>query len=421
MKTRKGTKVTVMAVAALLATVLQANAGYGSQTKAASDSSATSSSSHGSSKAYTIGVLTDITGTGAYSLSTEQGVQAGIGVAEQAGYHIKYIVADTQSSPAGALAAAQRLVLDNHVFAIIMNSAVGFGASAWLTAKGVPVIGADTDGPEWQTSPNMFSVLPVIDPTKVTSTIGEVFKQLGATNIATLGYGISPSSADAANATALSAEAAGLKAGYINANLPFGSSNVGPIALAMKSAGVDGYNGAVQPQTNFSLIAALKDLGVTLKVVINDTGYGGDLVQGGKEAETLAEGEYFFDQFEPVELHTSATQRFVEALKEYAKVTGEPTFAGYVGYLAVDGFVKGLEAAGSDPTQASYIKSMLGVNDYDGAGLYGGHTISFSRSSRVQKDGGNLCEWVTLYTGGHFQPVQGDSPICGTIVPGKTV
>ena len=76
--------------------------------------------------------------------------------------------------------------------------------------------------------------------TKVATTTGEFFKMEGVTNVAALGYSVSPSSSEAAKAAGASAQNAGLKVGYLNSAFPFGSTNVAPVALQMKSAGVNG-------------------------------------------------------------------------------------------------------------------------------------------------------------------------------------
>src|SRR5215469_7284719 len=116
----------------------------------------TGSSSSASGQTYTIGVLTDLTGLAASAEKTTPiGVKAGVGLANSEGYHIKYVVADAQSSPTGALAAAQRLVEQDNVFAVIAVSGLTFAASTYLTSHGIPVFGANTDGTEWITSRNM--------------------------------------------------------------------------------------------------------------------------------------------------------------------------------------------------------------------------------------------------------------------------
>ncbi|HET9732328.1 MAG TPA: ABC transporter substrate-binding protein [Acidimicrobiales bacterium] len=404
--------VAVSAAAVLLA------AGCSSSSKGATPSGSTGSGG----PTYTVGLLTDLTGPAAATeLDTPKGVEAGVGVARSEGYHIKYVVADTGTSPAGALTAAHKLVEQDHVFAVLAASALTFAAAPYLASQGVPVVGAAEDGSEWISTKSMFSIFGYQDFTKVGSTIGKFLHQEGGTVVGTVGTGISPSSAEAAKAAAVSAQVAGLKVGYVNANLPYGTTNVGPMAIAMKSAGVDSLVPAIDQVTAFALIKALRTEGVNLKVALLPTGYGGDLVNGGPGAADAAQGVYFQTSWEPVEMHTAATIKLENALKTYAGWSGDPTFGEYLGYLSVDGFVQGLKAAGPNPTRASLINTMLGITNYSGAGLYGGHTISFAMSTRGQSFGADNCIWATKFVGHTFQVVQGAAPICGTIIPGKSV
>jgi branched-chain amino acid transport system substrate-binding protein len=346
------------------------------------------------------------------------GVKAGVGLAKQEGYDINVVQADTTTSPAGALTAAEKLVDEDHVSAVFMTSLVGFGAASFLASHGVPVFGASVDGTEWNTDRNMFSVLGYSDYTKVVSTWGEFYKKEGVTNLASVGYGIEPSSSDAAKGFAVSAEHAGLKVGYLNTNFPLGSTNVGPIVLAMKQAKIDGFTGGIVTNSTFAIIQDLKEQGVVLKAGVASTGYGGDLVQGGPNAQQLAQGLFFPNGWEPVEMHTSATTKFQNALKTYAGVGGEPTFAEYIGYLTVDAYVQGLKAAGSNPSQSALINATLGITHYTGQGLWGGRSIGFDMAYRGTVYGADNCIWFTKYSGSSFQLVSGADPMCGEILPG---
>lgn len=384
--------------------------------------SSKSSGTKGGSLTYTVGLLTDLTGPAAATeIDTPKGVQAGIGVAAAEGYHIKMVVADTTTSPAGALTAAQKLVDQDHVFAVLASSALTFVAASYLASKGVPVIGTNQDGPEWLTKDNMFSVTGYQDFTKVFTNFGQFLKKEGATTVGTVGTGISPSSSESAKAAAVSAQVAGLKVGYVNANLPYGTTNVMPMAISMKANGVDALAPEIDQVTAFSLIGALRNEGDNPKVALLATGYGGDLLNGGPGAEAAAKGLFFQTAWEPVEVHSAATQKFVHALKTYAGWTSLPTYGEYIGYLSIDGFVTGLKAAGSNPTQASLIKAMQGITNYTGAGLYGGHTISFAPASRGQTFGAGDCLWISQFDGTAFHPVAGADPLCGSVIPGKTV
>lgn len=385
-------------------------------------SSSKSSSGGAGGRTYTIGVLTDLTGVASSAeMSTPLGVKAGVGLANSEGYHVRYVVADAGSSPTGALAAAQKLVDSDHVFAVIAVSGLTFSAAPFLAAHGVPVIGAATDGTEWISKRNMFSVFGTEDYTKVSTTAGQFFKMEGVKNLAVLGYGIVPSAAESAKGTAVSAEQAGVSVGYLNANFPFGSTNVQPEALAMKSDHVDGYSGEVEENTSFSLIEALRQLGVSMKAALLSVGYGADLYSAGSGAELAAQGVYFTLSYEPVELHTTATERLQTALKSYAGVSGDPSLNEYIGFASVDAFTSGLKAAGANPTQASFIDAMLGIRTYNAAGLFGTHSIGFALDQRGLVAGADNCLWITRYSGSAFHLVPGADPICGTNIPGKTV
>jgi branched-chain amino acid transport system substrate-binding protein len=236
--------------------------------------------------------------------------------------------------------------------------------------------------------------------------------------VGTLGYSISPTSSENAKGTAISAQVAGLKAGYVNANFPFGSTNVEPVALAMKSAGVDGAYASVDPNTGFALITALRQSGNNPKVALLPTGYGGDLQQAGPTAQQVAQNISFISLFEPVEMHTAATQQFQSALKSVG-VTGDPTYAEYAGYTSITLLVQGLRGAGSNPSQSGLISALSHITSFDAAGLLGSHPINISQ--RTGSAGPNNCGWYTKYSGSTFQLVPGADPLCGTIVPGKTV
>ena len=413
--------------AVALAAVLVIAAGCSSSSTkptgaAAGSGSTNSTTAAASNHIYTVGVLADVTGPGAVnSLTLSQGLKAGAALAASEGYTIKYVVVDTGTSPTQALASAERLVDQDHVFAVMANSAVTFAAAPFLASKGIPVVGESGDASEWVTDRNMFSVIGTEDYTKVYSQFGEIFKNLGVTNLAALGYGVSPSSSEAAKGIAISAQLLGIKVGYLNTNVSFGTTNVGPFALAMKSDGVNGMSAEILTSTEFALINQLRQQGVNMRGVVMAQGYGGDLYSGGPAGVRTAQGLYFLSADEPVEMHTAATQKLQSALKTYAGVTGDPTAAEYLGYEEFGALVQGLNAAGPDPSQASFINAMLGLTDYNADGLYGSHSLSFALSQRGEAAGVDNCSWVTKFSGSTFHLVPGMDPICGQTVAGKTV
>jgi ABC-type branched-subunit amino acid transport system substrate-binding protein len=383
-----------------------------SSSGASSNGTTSTSSGH----TYTVGVLADVTGPGAsVNGSSPTGVKAGIKLAARDGYTVKMVVADTGTSPSQALTAAQKLVEEDGVQAVVAESAVAFGAAPWLTAHGVPVLGWSEDGPEWLTSQNMFSAGGPSDPAKAATTLGKFFKMVGVTNLAVVGYGYVLSS-EGAQSFADSAKQAGIKVGYLNDTVPLGTTNVQPLVLAMKNAGVNGFIGLLEPNAALLTIQGLRQQGVNLKAGVLFTGYGGDLQQAGAGAEAAADGVYFPLQFEPVELHTAATQQLQQDLKSVG-VTTDPTFAEYLGYLSVDLLVHGLEKAGNDPTQANLITALNGIKNYDATGLLASHTLDVGARTPVPS-GVDNCLWFTKLSGANFQLVQGAEPVCGSLIPG---
>ena len=233
----------------------------------------------GGSKTFTIGLLYGRRrDRGPPNGHSVLGVKAGIGVAATMGYKIKYVVADTAtSSPTGALSGAQttgqagrrvrghrrlRPVLFGGALPHVQPHSGGRGGLRQLLEWLLP------------TSYNMFSVIGNQDFTKVYTTTGLFLKSQGVTNVGSIGYSVSPSSAVVARASAVSAEAQGIKFGYLNDSFPFGSTNVGPVALAMKSAGVNALVADTEPSTVFALATALQQQGVHLKATVLPTGGG---------------------------------------------------------------------------------------------------------------------------------------------------
>ncbi|MGF7238703.1 MAG: ABC transporter substrate-binding protein [Frankia sp.] len=411
------TKTRLLAAGAAAAALVVA-AGCGSS---GSSGSATSSGpSTKANKTITIGLLTDRSGPAASGNKTSvEGVKAGAVLAAREGYTIKYIVADTATNPATALSAAQKLVTQNHVTAVIAHSALTFAASTYLTSHGIPVVGAAEDGPEWITAKNMFSVFGAIHSTKVSTTQGLFFKMQGVTNLAALGYSISPTSSEAAKAAQVSAQKAGIKVGYLNSKFPFGSTNVAPIALEMKKAGINGFTASTDPNTAFSLITALRQQGVDIKAALLPTGYGGDLIQAGPGALKAAQNVYFVLGYEPIEMQTAATKQFAADLKS-SGTTGEPTFAMYNGYVSVGLLLQGLKGAGADPTHASLIASLSTIHAFTALGLFGSHKLDINDRTNLV-NGVDNCAWITKLEGSTFTLVKGATPICGSEIRGVTV
>src|SRR5438093_179782 len=128
---------------------------------------------------------------------------------------------DDQSSGAN-LTGAQDLVQNKHVFMVVNNSAFAFLTYRWLLDNNIPVIGGGYDGTYYGLPGNekIISALGNVLPANGVTYDGlpKLMKKMGATKVAALGYGVSPSSTAAAESLQkFAVPAAGLKAVYTNA------------------------------------------------------------------------------------------------------------------------------------------------------------------------------------------------------------
>lgn len=409
-------KVLTIAVAALaVATTITA---CSSSKSASTGSGGGSTPSGGTIK---LGVMSDLSGPAASGfLTAEKGVKAYVDSVNAAGgvngQKLSYVMADTNSTPAGALTAAQKLVQQEKVFAIIDVSSDFFGAEAYLLKQGIPVVGGAFDGPEWtvKSNTNLFASVGVTDYSKVSSATGEYMKARGVTSCGSIGYASSQSAQASATAVVKSCEAAGLKNGYLNNQVPFGSTDMGAVAIAIKNSGVDGVELPTVPNTAFALLGALQQLGVKLKSALLSTGYGGDLLAS-SAAVAAAQGYEFSSVGNPVEANTPATQKQVANLAAVG-VTGPPTFAEQEAYIATSAFVAGLKAAGNNPSQKSFSTAMRAVKGFDADGLLAPGKVDFDSYDQIGGGSGAAgCIFAAQLKGSKFVVVPG-TPLCGKII-----
>jgi ABC-type branched-subunit amino acid transport system substrate-binding protein len=300
-----------------------------------------------------------------------------------------------------------------------MTTSLGFAVADYLTKADIPVVGAAIDGPEWISALNMFSVFGPIHTELVDNTTGLFLKQQGVTKLGTLGYSISPTSSQAAKGAAASAQSVGLQAPYVNASFQFGSTDVQPIALAMKKDGVDGIIPTTESQTSFALINALRNLGVPPKVALLAEGYGSDLIDAGAATQKSAQDTYYELQQEPIEMQTPATKTFLSYLSQSGGGT-HPNLGAYEGYMSILLLVQGLQGAPQNPTSGQLVASLAKISAFTAGGLYGDKTVDVN--DRVGVSGGPAhCLWMVKFEGTTFHLVQGADPICGAQVQGKKI
>jgi branched-chain amino acid transport system substrate-binding protein len=322
-------------------------------------------------------------------------------------------------SGAGNLTAAQDLVQNRNVFAVVDNSAFAFLAWRFLKEAGVPMIGGGFDGNYYYNEGNesIISSLgngtPVPGLTYDTST--RQMKKMGATKVAAVGYGASPSSSESAKAVeSFGAEAQGLEGVYLNNSLEFGGTDVGPIVLGIKNSGADGVYLPLDADTNFAIVQGLQQNGVKMKANILATGYGQDLLDQ-PIAKTITPNDVMFSAYKPIELGGPAIKKFMAALKK-GGLSGVPDYGSYLGYITCDMAILGLKEAGKNLTHQAFVDGIRNANGgkYDGAGLMCQPVdLSYENFGKISE---TSCTYFVTVEDGKFKVLNGGKPVTGKLV-----
>jgi branched-chain amino acid transport system substrate-binding protein len=376
-----------------------------------------------------VGILGSFTGNAASGfVGLQPGAKARIQAANDSGgvngRQIDYVVGDDASTPQGAQAAVTKLVQQDKVNAIVDVSSVFYGGYKAAVKAGVPVFGVGWDGCAcWldKSNTNLFDISGVGDYHLVPTTYGLLAKKLGVTRLGGLGYTTSESATLSVKAWIASGKAAGLQAGF-SQGVAFGSTDVGPVILGIKNSGTDGFYMSTIPNTAFAVAGGLAQQSLKLKGTFLATGYGGDLLANAAAVQA-AQGLQFLTSSAPVELKTPATLKMQQILNKYANqpLDQPPSFSMTQAYLATDALIWALTNAKDDVSSSNIIKtSRDGTWDAAGGIM---KPVDFSKYDGLAGGGagpGN-CIYVVTLTGKTFKPIDGLSPICGTIIDGEKV
>jgi branched-chain amino acid transport system substrate-binding protein len=363
-----------------------------------------------------IGFISSKTGVAAStSGSSDVGCKARVGRQNAAGgvngrkLQVEYV---DDASSAANLTQAQSLVQNDHVYLVVNDSAFAFLTYRWLLEHGVPFIGGGFDGNYYGAPGNekvisAFGNSPPISGIQTTLT-PKIMKSLGASKIAAIGYGVSPSSSAAVKSLQQYAiPEAGLKPVYTNTSVDFGTSDVGPLVLGMRNAGADGAWYAMDLSTNLALAQGLIQNGVKMKAQLMATGYGHELLDQ-PVSKTLGPDIVFTTGWAPVELKTKATKRFQADLKKYAGFTKVPDFGIYTGYIDCDLAIRGLEQQGDSLDPSTYWEALRSIGQINPGGGLGCSTIDFSLETygKIVESGPTdrrkICTWALQVKDGKF-------------------
>jgi ABC-type branched-subunit amino acid transport system substrate-binding protein len=368
-----------------------------------------------------IGYITDDTGVAASTFAgSEKGAEAAIAGLNAAGgidgRQVKLVTVDDGSTTSGNLTAAQLLV-SKKVFGVIENSTFAQGSAQYLNQQGVPVTGDCCNEAVWGTQPNtnMFSRVGGVDPTMSSDsyTYWPTFlKSTGVTNLALFAYTDDPSSVVSIQDLANVVKQAGIKVGYEDLAVPFGTADFTAEALSMKKAGVNGALCSCVQTTNIAMLTGAKQAGVDLKVGMGLAGVDPTLFSTATVTAAV-QGSYWETFSVPLGTN-SAINTMVANLKKYdsSYAGGYPSFGITIAYEGAGIMFKGLQLAGNNPTRKSFISNMLQLQGFDDGGLLPA-PVNYTNFGSYDP---TSCAYFTQVQGTNFVAINGGKPFCGTLV-----
>lgn len=197
-----------------------------------------------------------------------------------------------------------------------------------------------------------------------------IASRVGATNAASLGYGISETSKVCTQTIAASFDLyeaeSGVKNAYMNDNLAYGLSNgIGPEVTAMKAAGVDFIATCMDLNGMKTLAQELDRQGMGDVVLYHPNSYDQTFVAENAE---LFEGDLVTVGFRPFE-STSNKGSKDEFLKWMDELGYQPNELSMVGWIDATLAFDSLLAAGPEFDRTKVIDSFRAVKDYTAGGL----------------------------------------------------
>jgi ABC-type branched-subunit amino acid transport system substrate-binding protein len=377
------------------------------------------SGSGSSGNTISLGVLTSLSGANSAAfVAAPQGVDARLAAYKEDGGKcasktFKVVKADDLSSAQGALSGSQKLVQQDKVFSVLEVSSFFYGAAPFMTTAGksTPVIGAGFDGAkQWDdTKNNLIPASAVPNYSKTYATQGEYFKSVGGTKLAGVAYN-NPSAQAGLDSSTRSAQAAGLKLGYINKSVPFGSTDVGAIVLGIINSHADVVSLTINPDTGIAVVAGLRQAGYKTKAILMATGYGADLLQSAPAVQA-AQDVSFSVGWAPIEVKTAGGARLSKALQDHEGYqAGIPSFSQTLGWMEADLFLTGLDKAGCDASPAKVLSTIRADKTWTADGLYA--TPRDFTTTAADK----LCLYFLRLKGKAFVPEANAVPLCGGTV-----
>lgn len=275
---------------------------------------------------------------------------------------------DDQGSPTVDLTVAQKLVEQDHVFAVVGVGTPFFGGATYLAQQGTPTFGYVVST-NWANKPTLFGTYgSVLD--FATGAPGDAYsaQQLGAKSIAVVAYGV-PQSAAACQAAASGIRAFGLNVTFSDLSLVYGADPTADV-LQMKAHNVDMLFSCLDVNGNVAFSRAINQNGLTMNQVWLN-GYDRSTLQ---QYASIMKGVYFGLQHVPFEAALAfpgvypAMESYIQEMQKYQPSSTYNEVA-LDGWISAALFVSGLKAVGRNLTQKKLVAAINSETSFTGGGL----------------------------------------------------
>ena len=275
---------------------------------------------------------------------------------------------DDQGSGSTDLALAQKLVEQDHVFAVVGVGTPFFAGAQYLAHEGVPTFGYQVSA-DWQDGPTLFaSYGSVLDYTTSDPEYAYLARQLHSQSVGVVSYGV-PQSAAACQAAATGMRGFGLNVSYTDFDFPFGSDPTIDV-LQLKAHHVDLLLTCLDVTGNVAFARAISQNGLTMHQLWL-SGYDRSTLQ---QYGALMNGVYFMLDHVPFEAVTAfpgkypGIEKYIRTMQRY-----EPSFTydevALAGWVSADQFVTGLKAVGRNLTQRKLVAAINKETAFTGDGV----------------------------------------------------
>jgi len=193
------------------------------------------------------------------------------------------------------------------------------------------------------------------------------------------------------------------------------ATSVTPVVLAMKQAGVDGFESGLLDNTNLALLTTARQAGLHLVAPILPAGFSQDLIDQ-PAANQAAQGAIYTVFQRPVNEPNAATRAEQAAFAKYEHFTGIPSIGWTEGWLAADLVIKGLQGSGSTPSRTTFLSTLHNLKGYTAEGLL---PLPLDLSlADFGKAPAKECQYFAQLEGNKFNIINNGNPVCGNTLNG---